>query len=95
MPCQRGCLRSTAQVVIQPRELAEAVKRIKAAVSPATSPAQRPPAARKGPRAVPSAAAMTMLRTELSGVDHSTGGAPHVVLGARWHMGHLTHSAWS
>ena len=73
-----------AQVVIQLRKFAEAVKRIKAAVSPDAAPGQRPPPRATGPRAVLSADVSDILRTELSGLDPSVGGAArdvtHVLL---------------
>ena len=66
-----------AQVVIQLRKFAEAVRRIKAAVSPDASPGRAQPRM-TGPRAVLSADVSDMLRTELSGIDPSVLGAPLV-----------------
>lgn len=69
---KRRCL---PQVVIQLRKFAEAVRRIKAAVSPDASPGRAQPRM-TGPRAVLSADVSDMLRTELSGIDPSVLGAP-------------------
>ncbi len=66
--------------MIQLRKFAEAVKRIKAAVSPDATPGQRPPPRATGPRAVLSADVSDMLRTELSGLDPSVGGAARNVM---------------
>ena len=63
------------QVVIQLRKFAEAVRRIKTAVSPDASPGRAPPRM-TGPRAVLSADVSDMLRTELSGIDPSVLGVP-------------------
>ncbi|KAK9826834.1 hypothetical protein WJX81_005525 [Elliptochloris bilobata] len=68
------------QVVIQLRKFAEAVRRIKAAVSPDASPGRAPPRP-TGPRAVLSADVSDMLRTELSGIDPSVLGVIKRVAG--------------
>lgn len=61
-------------MVIQLRKFAEAVRRIKAAVSPEVVAPGRAPTRATGPRAVLSADVTDMLRTELTGIDPSIGG---------------------
>ena len=81
-----------AQIVIQLRKFAEAVKRIKGAVEPAGRQGATSAAPAKAPRGVPSGGEgggvlgrdmSSTLRTDMTGIDPSLGGARLIWLTAR------------